>query len=324
MATHFPAQETPFLFNDFGGLAAASLNSAMPGPAIINPSTGNKGFDSTAARLVNLQAHLRDLVAADHDGFLGRTPGDEAVLTAVKDLWDITHAFLELGRPQSPGPLSATPFRTAATSSSSSENFRFAYPAFRDTSTATCHSTILQLVTCYAYLVQMLESVVSRLAGEMQGQSAPPSMGSSQIPTPPSLTGSSSAGSTGSYTNPPHESAFVAHMNGNSGSVSASGAPTTGFNLGRFSLAAEPSLNAEMVLHVLFRMVQKTHTNIYRLAFEEDPTAGEDQQQQSLATALLDTPTSSPIIMSARAVMAVVYKKETHLVQRMKELLSCM
>lgn len=325
MITSFPAQETAFLFNDVGGLAEAPLNSALTGPTIINSSTGDKGFDSTAARLLNLQAHLRDLVAGDHDGYFGHTPGDETVLTAAKDLWDITQAFLELGRPQASDLLSATPFRAAAASSSSSDSFRFAYPAFRDTSTATCHSTILQLVTCYAYLIQMLDSVVPRLAEEMKENDTSPFSGSSRMPPPPTLTGSSGAGagSTSSYTHPSHKNAFVTHLNAGSSSGSDSGASRTGFSLGRFSLAAEPSLNAEVVLHVLFRMVRKTHTNIDRLAFEENPVSGEDQQQESLASALLDTATSSPIIMSARAVMAVVYKKETHLVQRMKELLSC-
>lgn len=308
-ALDFPAPETPFLFNDFGGLAATSPNPGTPGAKIVNSSTACKRLSSTSARLLDFQSHLRELVAADN-GRLGHlhTTGDETVLRAVKNLWNITQDLLEVA--------SAEPFIDASSSS-------FSYPAFRNTSTATCHGTILQLVTCYAYLVQILESVVSRLAIAMQGQNSWLSCrsGSSQTPTPSSLTNSSTGSSTSSYSKSSNDSAFEDHLSGNSGSSCSSDASTTGFSLGRFSLAAESSLNAEMVLMVLFRMVQKTRANINRLCFEKDSDSGE--VEQSLASALFDMPESSPIMMSARAVMTVVCRKETLLTQRMKEVLFC-
>lgn len=165
----------------------------------------------------------------------------------------------------------------------------------------------------------MVESVVSRLAGAIQSQGTSLPLGSPRVHTPSSLTGLSITDPTSSYSNTSHINAFVDHLHGSHGSSSGLGASTTGFSLGRFRLAAESTLNAVMVLHVLVRVVQKTDTNIDWPAFGKDP-ASEETQEQSLSTAMLDAHESNPIMMSTWAVMAVVYSKETHLMQRMKGL----
>jgi hypothetical protein len=315
------------------------LNSGM---ALDSSTSTTEDSISAAEKLLELQDHLRNLVSADapqvsnksvpwdQNGYFCYLTVDEA-LSITKTLLEITHVFLGLG---GGSPTGVSSLLSRDHSMTPPENFTG--PAFRSTSTTASHVTIFQILTCYAYLLQVLEPVISRLASQAQT----PPIGSeriqrevldkprnerqaqAQLPTPSVI--SSSTSNASSTTTATHTT---------SADIPASFHLGTGpsFSLGCFSLASQPTLNADLVLHTFLRMIQRTHTNINLLAFgcETPGQQGETVTRQPPSSEIIesaDEPPSfigascSPVIMAAKAVMGAVHKKERQLVERLKEL----
>lgn len=214
----------------------------------------------------------------------------------------------------------------------------FPYPVLRSSSTASCHVTILQLLTCYAYILQILDPFVARLAMQLE---APPSSEHAQPQSwpaaaglsPPgrsnvsrtSISGTSSGSSSQACTN--NSPIFPEIPTRLCNSVSM-GAEVTGqaFSIGGFSFASQPALNADLLLRAVMQMMSEIHAKTSLLALGE---AGMDwdREPSSIYSPGLDEDTfflgpaaSSPVILSARAVMAVVQAKERALSQRMRDL----
>jgi len=90
------------------------------------------------------------------------------------------------------------------------------------------------------------------------------------------------------------------------------------FTVGRFSFASQPALHADLMLRAIIHMIGATHTKINLLALGD---AGMDVDGPQWDGAFsLGPAASSPVILSARAVMAVVHAKKRDLSQRMKDL----
>ncbi|KAK7996035.1 hypothetical protein PG991_015502 [Apiospora marii] len=105
--------------------------------------------------LLKLQNHLGSLASTGPSTGSGQVPDDEA-LASTQGLVDLSHAFVRLGMPKVPA---STTRRVKGSSLASS----FPYPVLGSESSASCHVTILQLLTCYAYLLQTLDLFVARL-----------------------------------------------------------------------------------------------------------------------------------------------------------------
>lgn len=191
----------------------------------------------------------------------------------------------------------------------------------------------LQILTCYVYVWQLIEPLVSppdgrdmtssseTISGQDQQQQQQGDMDPGAPPTP----FSSSAGSSNPVT-----SASI-HGNTTRSTTPWRGFPgaATAFSLGRFNLASQPDLNKELVLHTIWRMIQKIRRiirHLGRLALRggvgmdlelelEMESGGGEAQAGHLRGCQ-----QSPLIMAATAMLDVVQKKERDLEKRLEDM----
>ncbi|KAM7219420.1 hypothetical protein V8F06_005154 [Rhypophila decipiens] len=342
--------------NDFGILQGS--DPKLPNVGTLTPasftapgeysgdSNGNSGGIDIATQekllllqdgLLKLQTKLGNLasrgVSGQNQHFGQNHVPDDEILASTQALLDITRALVQLGMPRALLDTGRAKGPKAIQS--------FPYPVLRTASTASCHVTILQLLTCYAYVLQILDPFVARLATQLE---TPPSVqNAAQYAQPDSRRATASLSTPSSLSRSTPDTTNSRTSSGSSSEARTSRSPvfpdgptthplggSTAFTVGRFSFASQPALNADLLLRAVIQMIGEIHTKTNLLALG-DAGVDVDQQPQLQSclggqagsgddTFFLGPAASSPVILSAHAVMAVVHAKKRDLSQRMRDL----
>lgn len=245
----------------------------------------------TTAKLLELQGQLyshmcaqspsakRDRVAAGPDN-IARHPHPlvDEVLAATKSLLEILQA----------------------TQANGAESLHESAPA-PQREEGTDYFGVLHALTCYAYVIEILEPIVSSLAIQIEGTAE-------VRPTPASGDLDLRLASNGTSPSAP----TVEHLLDRGPAL----------NMGCFSLASQPALNAHVVLHTVLMMVQQLQTLIRLLLFGCQNPAGDAGDEYRIRSRGDWTAKSrcTPKSVTAQSMLSVIQEKDTALLEKLRYL----
>ncbi|KAE8154023.1 hypothetical protein BDV25DRAFT_6008 [Aspergillus avenaceus] len=158
---------------------------------------------------------------------------------------------------------------------------------------------VLHAVTCYAYLVEIVESIIPSLAMQIE-RSTNNTSPHAIYNLDPRLTGNITPVSEPTPDKPMNQRPIL--------------------KLGCFSLESQPSLNAHVVLHIILRMIQELHVSFRllisgpRATQRNACTEGELDFETDWKTKLEDTATG----LAAQSIIREFQEKDTALLEKLR------
>jgi hypothetical protein len=233
---------------------------------------------TTTDRLLQLQIQLHHLSMATDQETTMNQPAAEEVLEATKNFLEILQASL------ADQSCLAVPKLALASTTNAPSGCDDLKPA------AMSYITVLQVLTCYSYVLHVLDPVVSALTIQ-KAESA--------VRTAESCRAFSSAGFKNSS--------------------------QTTLSIGFFNLASQPAMNADVVLHIILRMIQQLRISIHLLASGHRELAGEISDRVGIGSTAVDTTRklqSTPISISSQPIVRLISTREEPLVEKLYHLMN--
>lgn len=238
---------------------------------------------TTTDNLLQLQHQLHRLFLTTDQETIMDQPAVDEVLEATKTFLEILQTTLAAQSPPSESVVPLAPSTDVPYTEGTDEPSRSDQNARRKQASMS-YITLLQVLTCYSYILHVLDPVV----GALTRQSDEALKGTMEQYTSPYTSKTESAS-------------------------------RPSLSLGFFNLASQPGLNADIVLHIVLRMIQKLRASIHML------TSGckdlEDEVCKSLLPPSATDSTrklhATPIISSSQPLVAIIGEREKMLVERL-------
>jgi microcystin-dependent protein len=269
------------IFPDPGGQDSGALPESEAISFLNSDDMGSgptaQEIGSTTDRLLQLQFQLHHLsVTTDQETAMNQ-PAAEEVLEATKNFLEILQASLA-AQSCIPQPISAI-----ASTADAVTGWDDPKPA------AMSYITVLQVLTCYSYVLHVLDPVVSALIVQKA---------ESTVRTAEPCRAFSNAG---------HEKSSQ-----------------TALSMGFFNLASQPAMNADVVLHIILRMIQQLRLSIHLLASGHRDPVDEISDRVGIGSPAVDTTRklhATPISISSQPIVKLISAREEPLVERLSHLM---
>lgn len=270
------------IFSDSGGQDSGALPESEAFSFLDSDDMGSgptaQEIGSTTDRLLQLQIQLHHLSVTTDQATAMNKPAAEEVLEATKSFLEILQASLA-AQSCIPQPTSAIASTADALTGWDDPN-----PA------AMSYITVLQVLTCYSYVLHVLDPVVSALI----------------IQKAESTVGT----------------AVPCRAFSNAGLEKSS---QTALTMGFFNLASQPAMNADVVLHIILRMIQQLRVSIHLLASGHRDLVGEISDRVGIGSPAVDTTRklhATPISISSQPIVKLISAREEPLVERLSHLIN--
>jgi len=99
----------------------------------------------------------------------------------------------------------------------------------------------------------------------------------------------------------------------------------TALSIGFFNLASQPAMNADVVLHIILRMIQQLRVSIHLLASGHRDLGGEISDRVGIGSSAVDTTRklhATPISISSQPIVKLISAREEPLVERLSHLMN--
>jgi microcystin-dependent protein len=270
------------MFPDPGGQDSGALPESEAFSFLDSDDMGSgptaQEIGSTTDRLLQLQIQLHHLSVTTDQATAMNQPAAEEVLEATKSFLEILQASL--------AAQSCIPQPTSAIASTAD-----ALTGWNDPNPAAMsYITVLQVLTCYSYVLHVLDPVVSALIIQKAESTV-----RTEVPS----------------------RAFS-----NAGLEKSS---QTALTMGFFNLASQPAMNADVVLHIILRMIQQLRVSIHLLASGHRDLVGEISDRVGIGSPAVDTTHklhATPISISSQPIVKLISAREEPLVERLSHLIN--
>jgi hypothetical protein len=273
------------VFPDPGGQDSGTLPESEAFSFLDSDDMGSgptaQEIGSTTDRLLQLQIQLHHLSVTTDQATAMNQPAAEEVLEATKSFLEILQASLA-AQSCIPQPISA--IASTADALTGWDDPNPAAPA------ATSYITVLQVLTCYSYVLHVLDPVVSALIIQKAESTV-----RTEVPS----------------------RAFS-----NAGLEKSS---QTALTMGFFNLASQPAMNADVVLHIILRMIQQLRVSIHLLDSGHRDLVGEISDRVGIGSPAVDTTRklhATPISISSQPIVKLISAREEPLVERLSHLIN--
>jgi hypothetical protein len=242
-------------------------------------SVGRTGrnTEATTDRLLQLQSQLHRLFLTTDQETIMDQPAVDEVLEATKGFLEILQASLAA---QSCLSEPIQPLASSGEAPSKSNEPSHGEQNAQRKQARMSYITLLQVLTCYSYILHALDPVVGALTSQMSE----------------STTGA--AESRNSIFSPGLESLSQPAL-----------------SLGFFNLASQPAINAGVVLHIVLRMIQQLRVSIHMLTSGCREVS--DRLLSPPATDMTRKLHATSILLSSQPVVEIISEREKSLVERL-------